>query len=198
MPKILASPGYKDNGLLIVTYDEAEAQGGVADARACCRERASNSPNPGGAFVLGPGGGKVGAVMVSPFIKPGTISDVDYNHYSLLRTSEDLFGLDHLGYAAQAGLQPLGDDVFNRTPRLYLKTKPTKLPLGSSRTQTLKVTVNRPATVTLNGKCGRASKATSNAGVVKLKVRRSRHAGDCTVKAKRDGWSGARRTVRVR
>ena len=46
-----------------------------------------------------------------------------YNHYSWLRTMEDLFdvgrsspGLDgagHLGYAAQPGLAPFGFDVFN-------------------------------------------------------------------------------------
>jgi hypothetical protein len=38
---------------------------------------------------------------------------VAYNHYSLLRTIEDLFGVDHLGMAAQAGLQPFGADVFD-------------------------------------------------------------------------------------
>jgi hypothetical protein len=27
-----------------------------------------------------------------------------FNHYSLLKTLEDIFGLDHLGYAAQPGL----------------------------------------------------------------------------------------------
>lgn len=27
-----------------------------------------------------------------------------FNHYSLLKTMEDIFGLDHLGYAAQLGL----------------------------------------------------------------------------------------------
>ena len=46
-----------------------------------------------------------------------------YNHYSWLRTMEDLFsvrhaapgldGLGHLGYAAQPGLAPFGADVFN-------------------------------------------------------------------------------------
>ncbi len=45
-----------------------------------------------------------------------------YNHYSWLRTMEDLFdvagrspGLDgdgHIGYAAQPGLAPFGRDVF--------------------------------------------------------------------------------------
>jgi hypothetical protein len=82
-----------------------------------------------------PGGGNTGSVLISPFIKPGTVTNVNYNHYSWLRTMEDLFdvaggtdtatlspgagsvsgGLDgqgHLGYAAQPGLRPFGPDVF--------------------------------------------------------------------------------------
>jgi len=50
-------------------------------------------------------------VFISRFIKPGSISDQPYNHYSWLRSMEDLFGIDHggtdgrghLGYAAANG-----------------------------------------------------------------------------------------------
>ena len=69
------------------------------------------------------GGGDTGSVLISPYIKPGTMSTVYYNHYSWLRTMEDIFtvrhvsaGLDgqgHLGYAAQPGLAPFGTDVFS-------------------------------------------------------------------------------------
>ena len=69
------------------------------------------------------GGGDTGSVLISPYISPGTVSTVGYNHYSWLRTMEDLFnvghaspGLDgdgHIGYAAQPGLAPFGRDVFN-------------------------------------------------------------------------------------
>jgi hypothetical protein len=80
------------------------------------------------------GGGDTGSVLISPFIKPGTVSNEYYNHYSWLATMEDIFnvaaghdhaklpagtvsgGLDgqgHLGYAAQPGLRPFGRDVFN-------------------------------------------------------------------------------------
>ena len=72
------------------------------DSSACCTEPTGpNTRAPGG---NGPGGGRVGAVLVSPFIKPGTTPSAAYNHYSLLRTIEDLFGLPHLGEAAQPGL----------------------------------------------------------------------------------------------
>jgi Phosphoesterase family len=82
------------------------------------------------------GGGDTGSVLISPFIKPGSVSTTFYNHYSWLRTMEDMFdvsscvgsstdvslptgsvcgGLDgegHIGYAAQTGLEPFGSDVF--------------------------------------------------------------------------------------
>src|SRR4029077_8696664 len=34
--------------------------------------------------------------------------------YSLLRSTEDLFGVPHLAYAANDGLKPFEEDVFNR------------------------------------------------------------------------------------
>lgn len=69
------------------------------------------------------GGGVTGSVLISRYIKPGTSSSDYYNHYSWLRTMEDMFGiasaspgldgLGHIGYAAQPGLAPFGPDVFN-------------------------------------------------------------------------------------
>jgi hypothetical protein len=77
------------------------------------------------AFDPTTGGGDAGAVLISPYIKPGTVSNTYYNHYSLLRTLEDIFqvkysspGIDgdgHIGYAAQSGLAPFGTDVFTNT-----------------------------------------------------------------------------------
>ena len=81
-----------------------------------------------------PGGGNTGSVLISPYIRPGTTSARFYNHYSWLRTMEDIFavnggrdhapltvgsvsgGIDqkgHLGFAAQDGLAPFGSDVFS-------------------------------------------------------------------------------------
>ena len=56
------------------------------------------------------------------FIRPGTDNTSgEYNHYSALRSYEDLLGLDtggadgsgHIGFAAAPGLVPFGPDVFN-------------------------------------------------------------------------------------
>ncbi len=106
VPLITRSPAYADGGLLIVTFDEASAD----DASACCGE--PTGPNTRFPGVTGPGGGRTGAVLLSPYIRPGTVSDVPYNHYSMLRSVEDLFGLSHLGYAGQPGLASFGADVY--------------------------------------------------------------------------------------
>ncbi|HYU61859.1 MAG TPA: alkaline phosphatase family protein [Solirubrobacterales bacterium] len=136
VPQILHSPGYKDHGLLIVTFDEAEAvpgaPGGGPDASACCNEQPGpNTANPGG-LIQGPGGGKIGTVMLSPCIKPGTVDETPYNHYSMLRSIEDLFGLSHLGYAGQQGLEVFDDDVFTHVPcvAIDLQRKPRKAEVG--------------------------------------------------------------------
>jgi len=112
VPAILHSPAFDRRSLLVVTFDEAEAAGSEADSSACCGQLPGpNTANPGFLYP-GPGGGRTGAVLVSPCIEPGTLTRRAYNHYSLLRSIEDGFGLDHLGYAAQPGLRPFGRDVF--------------------------------------------------------------------------------------
>jgi hypothetical protein len=133
VPSILASPAFQKDGLLIVTFDEADIDVKTdkatdklvlteGDVSACCGEQPGPNIAPGamvfgsvpdqGPGVLGPGGGRIGAVLVSPMIKPGTVSATPYNHYAMLRSIEDSFGLDHLGYAGRAGLKPFGRDVF--------------------------------------------------------------------------------------
>jgi hypothetical protein len=108
VPIITNSPAFRSSGLLIVTFDESIG----LDATACCNELPGpNTKSPG---YSGPGGGRIGAVLISRFIAPGTVSDVPYNHYSMLRSVEDIFGLSHLGFAAQPGLQSFGSDVFTR------------------------------------------------------------------------------------
>lgn len=136
VPIITDSPAYKKNGLLIITFDE----GGTGKITRhgknilittpgdfCCHE--PKSPNLHRDYpvvnhfeqhgykitqrTLSYGGDRTGAVLLSPFIRPGTISRVPYNHYSLLKSLEQIFGIDHyLGYAGQKGLVPFGSDVY--------------------------------------------------------------------------------------
>jgi hypothetical protein len=101
VPRITGSPAYRDGGLLMVIFDEAGS-----DASACCGEKQGpNTPNNGGPEP-GAGGGRTGAVLLSNYIKPGTVTKQQYNHYSMLRSVEDIFGLGHLGFAGVSWLLP--------------------------------------------------------------------------------------------
>jgi len=122
VPLILASPAFRADGLLIVTFDESgleakkDAAGEVvisAPGESCCDQQAG--PNIGDfpqSAMLGRaklafpkfGGDRIGAVLLSPLLKPGAVSNTPFNHYALLKTIEDVFGLGHLGYAGQPGL----------------------------------------------------------------------------------------------
>jgi phosphatidylinositol-3-phosphatase len=108
VPRITGSPAFKQNGLLIITFDESQN----SDTSSCCGEIAGpNSPSPG---IGGPGGGDVGAVLLSPCIAPGTVTQTAYNHYTMLRSVEDIFGLSHIGYAGLSGETSFGSDIFKR------------------------------------------------------------------------------------
>ena len=110
VPRIEASPAYAEGGMIVITFDEAES----SDASACCNEQPGpNTTNPGG-LTPGPGGGRTGAVLISQHIQPGSTNKNAYNHYSLLRSLENVFGLSHLGYANQTGLKAFGRDVYSR------------------------------------------------------------------------------------
>ena len=130
VPRILDSSAYKEDGLLIITFDEGNfivnesrnASPGQVTAeivfpgRACCDQRPGpnlrgvrpvkttllNTPSRVERLVIeGFGGDRIGALLVSPFVRRGSTSHTPYNHYSLLRSLEDIFGLHgHLGYAA--------------------------------------------------------------------------------------------------
>ncbi|KHL01392.1 alkaline phosphatase family protein [Sinomonas humi] len=135
MPLILNSPAYRHGQMLVVvTFDEAS----TSDTSACCNEQPGpDSANPGYpplATAFGilpaptgpgqyPGGGRVGAVLLnSKWITPGSTNATPYNHYSALRSYEDLLGITtggsdgkgHLGFAGQPGLAAFGADVFTK------------------------------------------------------------------------------------
>ncbi len=109
IPRIMASPAYKQNGMIVITFDEGSTNA------ACCGETAGLTPShpdtalPG---MQGPGGGRVETVLLSKFIKPGTVSAMPYNHYSTLRSIEDIFGVPHLGDALQPRVDSFGPDVY--------------------------------------------------------------------------------------
>jgi hypothetical protein len=102
--------------MLMITFDEAEFghSGGRVDlettaATACCDE--PSGPNTSLPGLTGAGGGRIGAVILSRYVKPGSRDDTPCNHYTLLRGLEDLFGLDYLGFAKLA--DPPFDGAYN-------------------------------------------------------------------------------------
>jgi hypothetical protein len=76
VPKILDSPAYKADGLLILLFGA-----------------------PPGAE---PPDADTGALLVSQFATAGSTSATPYDAYGVLRSIEDLFGLDHLAAAGDS------------------------------------------------------------------------------------------------
>jgi len=110
VPKITGSAAFKRGGLLEITFDEAAD----SDTTSCCGEAPGpGAQQPGG---TGPGGGRVGALLISPYIRPGSISSRPYNHYSSLASWELLFHLKRLA-DARTVKSTFGADVFTRYKR---------------------------------------------------------------------------------
>jgi len=111
-PRILASPAFRRDGMLIITADESDSP--IEDSSACCGERAGPNVLAGtGPGIAGPGGGKVGALVISHFTRPNTWSTTPYNHYSLLASLAELYRLPKIGMARVGGLPVFGLDVYN-------------------------------------------------------------------------------------
>jgi hypothetical protein len=180
VPQIEASPAFQDEGMLLVTFDESEN-----GAESCCGEPTGPNTVDNGGTRPGTGGGKVGAVMVSPCIQPGTISDADYNHYSQLRWVEDNFGLPHLANAAPAGVGAFGSDVFTRPDcdkGTRLKVRPKRAAAGKRTAFRFQLLADlsrcrEGATVTLAGHKAKTNKK----GVAVLKAKL--HGRQATAKA---------------
>ena len=109
IPLITGSAAYQKDGLIVIITDE-----GSSNLVCCGEKKAPNltaaQNNGGSAGPVADGGGETGAVLLSPFITAGSVDAVNqFNHYSYLRSMEDIFGLAHLGYAAASGLMTFQD-----------------------------------------------------------------------------------------
>jgi hypothetical protein len=82
VPKILSSPAFGSDGVLIVTFDEADTK----------------SPNNALKFA---NGGQVAFALISPLANPGLYGNA-WTHYSLLRTLQDGLGVNGQGYLGGA------------------------------------------------------------------------------------------------
>jgi hypothetical protein len=123
LPKITESPAYKEEGgLIAITFAQAPQTGEKADASSCCATpEYPNLPKPTtppeaptGPVKTTGGGGHVGLLLLSPFVKPGTVNESGYyNHYSLLLSIEELLALEPLGYATNPALTAFESEIFN-------------------------------------------------------------------------------------
>jgi phospholipase C len=83
VPTILNSSEFQSGGVLFITWDEGETNAG------CCNGLAR--------------GGHIPTLVISSLARSGFHSDMPENHYNLLRTIEDAWGLPSLGHAANVG-----------------------------------------------------------------------------------------------
>ncbi|HET8956735.1 MAG TPA: alkaline phosphatase family protein [Solirubrobacterales bacterium] len=89
VPEIIASPAYKKDGLLIVSF-------GAADP-----DPAAPPSDPK----------KVGAVLLSPLLAPGATDGAPYNPYSVLRSIDELFNLEPLASAGGAKVRSFASAI---------------------------------------------------------------------------------------
>ena len=89
---VTASPAWRDGGALVVTWDEGTDSRGLDPAT-------GSSTNGGGGNVL--------TLVIAPSVAAGLKVHTPLDHYSLLRSIEDAFGLPLLREAAAPGTRPM-------------------------------------------------------------------------------------------
>ncbi|MDQ2784176.1 MAG: alkaline phosphatase family protein [Chloroflexota bacterium] len=88
VPKILQSTAWKEQGELIITWDEGEGNAG------CCGVAT---------------GGRVPLLVITPNGQAGYHIAPSLTHYNLLRTIEDHWGLARIGHSGDANVQSFPD-----------------------------------------------------------------------------------------
>jgi hypothetical protein len=129
VPEITASPAYQsEGGLIAITFDQAPQAEPEPDTSSCCATpEYPNLPAPAAPTAAEPpasgpvkptgGGGRVGMLLISPYLAPGTVEESTYyNHFSFLRSVEELFDLEPLGYAAEPALTGFEASLFDASP----------------------------------------------------------------------------------
>jgi hypothetical protein len=117
VPRITESKAFSEAGLLVITSDEAPSSGEYGDSSSCCGQPSFPNLPASASGPTGPrGGGAVGALLISPYVKGGTTSQEAFNHFSLLRTIESLFKLSPTGYAGAKGVSALPPALFTAAP----------------------------------------------------------------------------------
>jgi phosphatidylinositol-3-phosphatase len=92
LPRLVSSLDYTTgNTMIIITWDEGESSDFAAGEDCTTALSASSCHVP--------------AIVISPYVVPGTTSATALTHYSLLKSTEQLLGLPLLGHAADAEVE---------------------------------------------------------------------------------------------
>jgi hypothetical protein len=118
--EVEASPAYKTSGLIAITSAQARQDLPEPDTSTCCGSAeypnlpATEAPPAAGPVKESGGGGRVGMLLLSPFVEPGSVNETGYyNHFSfLLSVGELLEVTPPLGYAAEPVLTAFDSTVF--------------------------------------------------------------------------------------
>jgi hypothetical protein len=143
VPAIMTSPAYEEGGLIMITSAQAPQTGEHPDPSGCCvapeypnlpatatvttpstatketstsateETTATSTTYTEESVTESGGGGKVGLLMISPFVEPGKVEEAEFaNHFTLLKTLETMFGVEPLGYAAEEEMPTLSANLF--------------------------------------------------------------------------------------
>jgi hypothetical protein len=88
--KILASPSFDQNSLLIITFDEGSS------GSSCCGLPSS-------------AGGHIATLFISSLAKAGYQDSTSYDHYSILKLMADAWGLPYLEHAGDSSTNSITD-----------------------------------------------------------------------------------------
>jgi hypothetical protein len=102
--KIMASPIWsaQANAAIVITWDEDDNPKHKVGTQGCCGFDPKSKANFGG--------GHIPTLVITNHGPRGLVDDTPYNHYSLLRTTEELFGIsEYLGHAngTASGVKPM-------------------------------------------------------------------------------------------
>lgn len=109
--EIMGSPIWArpDNSAVVITFDENDIEHAGGHAAGCCGSAPGDPDNPGGGWIP--------TIVITNHGPRALVELTPFNHYSLLRTTEDAFGIgQYLGHAGNSAHR-----VLDMTALFYVK-----------------------------------------------------------------------------
>ncbi len=114
VPRILATAAYREGGLIAIAPDSAPASthSGRSGSSGSPGSGTSGSSGSPGSTPSGSAAKPVGALLLSPFVRPGAQISESLNDFSLLKSLSRLFGVLPLGHANDPTVASFGAAVY--------------------------------------------------------------------------------------